>query len=168
MREGDRYTAMLTLRNTTAREMKVRASLAGTVLAPGAAASAAGTALALPPQEHTLAAGSAKEISWPVDVPAEAGAIRWLAAVQDLAVPATADKLKVTQAVVPAVPLRVQQATLQQLDGPFSLAVAPPGDALQSNGVARGGIAIGVQPKLSSALPGIRRYFETYPYSCLE
>jgi len=74
----------------------------------------------------------------------------------------------VTQAVVPAVPLRVQQATLQQLDGPYSLAVAPPGDALQSNGVARGGIAVGVQPKLSSALPGIRRYFETYPYSCLE
>ena len=33
---------------------------------------------------------------------------------------------------------------------------------------ARGGIVIGVQPKLSGALPGMRRYFETYPFICLE
>jgi hypothetical protein len=30
VRDGDRFSAMLTLRNTTAREMKVRATLQGT------------------------------------------------------------------------------------------------------------------------------------------
>ncbi|MET0681778.1 MAG: alpha-2-macroglobulin, partial [Casimicrobiaceae bacterium] len=32
----------------------------------------------------------------------------------------------------------------------------------------RGGLHVGLQPKLTGALPGLRRYFETYPFSCLE
>ena len=36
VREGDRFSAMLTLRNTTTREMKVRADLQGTANLPGA------------------------------------------------------------------------------------------------------------------------------------
>jgi hypothetical protein len=44
--------------------------------------------------------------------------------------------------------------------------VAAPADALPS-GTKRGGLNVGVQPRLG-ALPGIRRYFETYPYNCLE
>jgi len=48
------------------------------------------------------------------------------------------------------------------------LAVAPPADALPETGVKRGGLLVAVQPRLSSALPGIRRFFETYPFTCLE
>jgi len=72
----------------------------------------------------------------------------------------------------------VLQATLAQLDGPFSLPVAAPGDALlvgapiagmtPNVGKVRGGVAVAVQPKLSGALPGMRRFFETYPFACLE
>ena len=32
----------------------------------------------------------------------------------------------------------------------------------------RGGIAVSLQPKLADGLPGVRRWFERYPYSCLE
>ena len=32
----------------------------------------------------------------------------------------------------------------------------------------RGGIVVAVQPKLTGALPGMRRFFETYPFICLE
>jgi hypothetical protein len=58
-----------------------------------------------------------------------------------------------TQLVSPAVPVRVLQATLQQLEGNFTLPVAAPADALPESGVKRGGIVVGVQPKLSGACP---------------
>ena len=42
--------------------------------------------------------------------------------------------------------------------------VAPPADALP--GV--GGVQVTLRPTLAGALPGLRRWFEVYPYSCLE
>jgi uncharacterized protein YfaS (alpha-2-macroglobulin family) len=47
--------------------------------------------------------------------------------------------------------------------------VSPPADAaVSAGGVPRGGIAVSLQPKLADGLPGVRRWFERYPYSCLE
>jgi hypothetical protein len=74
------------------------------------------------------------------------------------------DALKVRQRIIPALPLTVQQATLVQLDGPFSLAVNPPADALPG----RGGLKLALQPKLAEGLPGVRDWFANYPFSCLE
>jgi uncharacterized protein YfaS (alpha-2-macroglobulin family) len=166
VRGGDRFSAMLTLRNTTSREMKVRAALQGTANLPGAApGEIARSAIALPPQDVVLAAGAAKEIAWPVDVPADAFSIVWEASAADAS---AKDRLKVTQLVSPAVPVRVLQATIAQLDGPFALVVQPPGDALPLAGTKRGGVTVAVQPRLTGALPGIRRYFEHYPFACLE
>lgn len=164
VREGDRFQAMLTLRNTTAREMKVRATLAGSARG-GPEAQRAPIALAA--QEHVLAAGASKEIAWEVLAPNDADSVAWEAAVDEIG-GAAKDRLKLTQLVVPAVPLRVMQATLAQLDGAYSLAVAPPADALSDAGVARGSVTLGLGPKLTGALPGVRRYFETYPFTCLE
>ncbi|MEP6557073.1 MAG: MG2 domain-containing protein, partial [Burkholderiales bacterium] len=78
------------------------------------------------------------------------------------------DRIRIRQRVQPAVPERVLQATVTQLDGAFALPVAPPADALPEAGVKRGGIVVAVQPKLSGALPGLRRFFEIYPFICLE
>jgi len=172
VRDGDSYTALVTLRNTTAREMKLRATLTGTASSgPGITRSP----LALPPQDITLPAGGAKEITWAVAVPAGAFSIAWEAAAEEQGgaggAARASDRVKLTQLVSPAVPLRVLQATLTQLDGTYSLPVAAPADALAEAGsgaVKRGGLAVAAQAKLSGALPGIRRYFETYPYSCLE
>ncbi|MDH5538839.1 MAG: alpha-2-macroglobulin, partial [Rhizobacter sp.] len=175
VREGDRFDAMLTLRNTTAREMKLSASLQG--VAHGGT-EIKRTPLSLAPQQLVLAPDSAKEISWPVLVPAEAFSIAWEASVEEQAAQRpgddkASDRLKLTQRVAPAVPLRVLQATLQQLDGPASLPVAAPADALtlpatKGPALPRGGLQVSVQPRLSGALPGIRRYFENYPFTCLE
>lgn len=165
VREGDQFSAMLTLRNTTAREMKVRATLQGT------AHSGAGITrapLTFAPLEVAVPAGGAKEVMWGVAVPAEAYSIAWEAAAEELGGEKTKDRLKVTQLVSAAVPMRVLQATLQQLEGPLVLPIAPPADALPETGAKRGGLNVAVQPKLSGALPGMRRYFETYPFSCLE
>ena len=163
VRDGDQFGAMLTLRNTTPREMKVHASLQGSV---NSGNELSRTPLAFAPQDVLLAAGAAKEIVWPVKVPADAFSIVWEASAEE---PGGAkDRVKLTQLVSAAVPVRVLQATLAQLDGSFSLAVAPPADALPETGVKRGGLLVAVQPRLSSALPGIRRFFETYPFTCLE
>ena len=169
VREGDQFSATLTLRNTTAREMKARVTLAGAGSKTGAGAP---VPIALPPQDVVVAAGGAKEVSWPVSVPAEAVGLAWEAAVEETG-NATApdrarDRIKVTQTVASAVPLRVLQATLSQLDHSFSVPVAAPAAALPESGTKRGGIDVGVQPRLSASLPGLRRYFETYPFTCVE
>ena len=172
VRDGDRFIAMVTLRNTTQREMKVHATLQGTANLPGpnSAAGAPGpdivhVPMALPAQDVTVAAGAAKELVWPVDVPADAFSITWEAGAEEAN---AKDRLKVTQLVAAAVPVRVLQATLAQVDGSFSLPVAAPADALPASGVKRGGLAVALQPKLTGALPGMRRFFATYPFICLE
>ena len=170
VREGDRFDALLTLRNTTNREMKLRATLNGVVnsAAPGADTMARAP-LALPARELTLAAGAATELSWSVHVPADVFSVRWEASAEEQGGGAPArDGLKFTQLVGSAVPVRVLQATLQQLDGAIRLPVAAPADALPDGGPKRGGVQVSLQPRLSGALPGLRRFFETYPFTCLE
>jgi uncharacterized protein YfaS (alpha-2-macroglobulin family) len=39
---------------------------------------------------------------------------------------------------------------------------------LPERGPKRGGVQASLQPRLSGALPGLGRFFETYPFSCLE
>ena len=165
VRDGDRFSAMLTLRNTTAREMKVRATLQGVA---NSGTEITRTPLNLPPQDVTIAAGAAQEIVWPIDVPADVFSITWEAGAAEQGAEKATDKLKLTQLVSAAVPVRVLQATLQQLEGTVTLPVAAPADALPETGVKRGGINVSVQPKLTGALPGMRRFFETYPFICLE
>ena len=162
VRAGDRFEAGFTLRNTTARAMTVRATLNGK--ADGAALSAQ-----LAMQTVQLAAGAATELRWPVQVPDGATRIEWDATAEETGAATSAkapakDRLKIVQAVAPAVPQRVWQASLQALDGALSLPLAPPADALPGSA----SVSVALQPRLSGALPGLRRYFESYPYSCLE
>ncbi len=163
VREDDEFRAMLTLRNTTAKPMKVEATPRATLLT-------------LAPQTVEIPPGEARELSWSVTVPAQLGSTRSTALMWEIEAKDTLngarDALKVTQRVVPAVPLTVQQATLVQLDGPYTLDVAPPADALPEKGgkstSARGGLKLALQPKLAEGLPGVRDWFANYPYACLE
>ena len=187
VRDADSFSAMLTLRNTTSREIKVRATLKGTanlsVAGTGAdggsvsaSASSSVSASATSPdikrvpidletKDVVLPADSAQQVAWLVDVPPGALSIIWEATADDAG---AKDRLKVTQLVAAAVPVRVLQATLTQLDGSYTLPVAAPADALAASGPKRGGIVVAVQPKLTGALPGLRRFFATYPFICLE
>ena len=165
VREGDQFAAMLTLRNTTAREMKVRATLQGVA---NSNPDITRTPMAFTSQDVTLVAGAAQEIMWPVNVPTDAFSIVWEAAVEEQGTEHAKDRLKLTQLVTATVPIRVMQATLAQLDGGFTLPIAAPAHALPETGIKRGGINVALQRKLSGALPGMRRFFETYPFICLE
>jgi uncharacterized protein YfaS (alpha-2-macroglobulin family) len=155
VREDDQFRAQITLRNTTQKPMKVEASPRVTLLN-------------LEPQTVDIPAGEARELAWNVTAPAQlaqmrAEALLWEIEARDT-IGGARDALKVSQRIVPAVPLTVQQATLVQLDGPFTLDVAPPADALPG----RGGLKLSLQPRLAEGLTGVRDWFAAYPYACLE
>jgi alpha-2-macroglobulin len=176
-REGDRFPAVLTLRNTTSRVMNVSATLKATVNtdAPGARSGAPAIVrqpLTFASQTLKLAPNAAAEVQWPVVVPAGAFSLRWEAAVQEAgnAADRARDALAFTQLVQPAVPVRVLQSTIRPLEAPLEIVMAAPADAVSPMPGAppSGGVQIGLQASLSGALPGLKRYFETYPFSCLE
>ena len=159
VREGDAFRAQFTLRNTTKQPMKV-------AVTPRA------TLLELPVQNVEIPAGEAREVAWTVTAPAQLAFTRFEALLWEIeakdSLGGARDALKARQRLIPAVPLTVQQATLAQLDAPFSLAVAPPAHALEHNGVVRGGLRLALQPRLAEGLPGVRDWFAAYPFSCLE
>jgi alpha-2-macroglobulin len=161
VREGDVFRAQFTLRNTTTRAMKV-------VVTPNV------PPLALAPQTVDLAPDSSREIAWTATVPdglaqAELPALVWNVSAAEQGGAHAADAVKLTQRVTAALPVTVQQATLAQVDGTLSLPVAPPANAsVTQQGRVRGGIAVSLQSKLADGLPGVTRWFKSYPYSCLE
>ena len=155
VREGDEFRAQITLRNTTKAAMKVEVSPRATLLE-------------LQPQTIDIPAGDAREVAWLVTAPAQlamtrAEAILWEIEAKD-STSGARDGLKARQRIIPAVPLTVQQATLVQVDGNFSLDVNPPADAIPG----RGGLKLSLQPKLAEGMDGVRDWFARYPFACLE
>ncbi|MEO6927907.1 MAG: alpha-2-macroglobulin, partial [Casimicrobiaceae bacterium] len=154
----DRFRAGFTLRNA--------ASAAQHVSVTAAATTQTGKALpALAAQTFDLAAGTARDIGWDIDVPVDAGALRWrVDAGSGSGAAAASDALAVKVDVVPAVAARTYQATLSQLSEPVSMQVARPVDAI----AGRGGIDVTLQAHLADSLPGVDEYLHQYPYSCFE
>jgi alpha-2-macroglobulin len=160
VREDDHFRAQFTVRNTTKAAMKVEVTPRATLLD-------------LKPQTVDIPAGEAREVAWMVTAPAQlaltrAEAILWEIEARDTTAPdaktAARDALKARQRIIPAVPLTVQQATLVQVDGAFTLDVNQPADALPG----RGGLKMSLQPKLAEGMPGVRDWFASYPFICLE
>jgi len=168
VREGDRYRAMFTLRNTTARAMTVEAS---------ARASLPGQDQALAAQTVQLAAGAAQEIGWEVTVPdilafTRSASLQWEVQAREKGEKggSAADHIKLSQQVVPAVPVTAQQATMGQLAPGLSVPVRAPAGALAEPGQQRprGGLQVELQSSLAGGMPGVREWFHAYPFSCLE
>src|SRR6185503_15611022 len=74
------------------------------------------------------------------------------------------DALRTSQRVSAPYPVRIYQATLTQLDGPYSQPVEKPPGAVPG----RGGINVALRPSLVGSLQGVREYMSFYPYGCLE
>ncbi len=155
VREGDRFRAIVTVRNASGRRLAVNVDASAT---PGVGA--------LAPQQLDLAPGEAREIAWTAAVPVGATRLDWqIAASTGEAGGASArDVMKVTQNVIAAVPERTYQATILQLAEPQAITVQRPVDSIPG----RGGIDVRMQAKLGGDLPGVREFFSFYRYSCLE
>ena len=163
VREGDQYRAMVTVRNTTDKDMDVE--LVAKTAVPN-----------LPATTKTkIAAGAAYEWNWDVQVPMLPSSttvpqLVWELSAQASSGSKASDQLRVVQKVDPAVPLTVQQATLSQVDGSLQMNLAAPPQSLMDsdNKAARGGVKVALQPTLAGGLPGVRDWFNAYPYTCLE
>jgi hypothetical protein len=154
VREGDRFTAGFTVRNTSARHMDVTVGLrlsGGKTSEPFAL-----LPLAIP-------AGQAREAAWQVTVPPGVAKLDYEVSAKEASGEA-ADTLKVVQKVVPAVNVRVSQATLTQVRDALKMDVERPADAEPD----RGGVAVTLRPRLSEGLDGVVEYMGRYPYVCLE
>jgi uncharacterized protein YfaS (alpha-2-macroglobulin family) len=151
VREGDRFRAEFTLRNTSDRPMDV-------VVQP----QVGGVSPPLSEQKQSLTAGAATIVAWDVLVPS--GAERLTYDVEAKESGGAADHLRVMQTVKPAVPVETYQATLTRWERPIDQPVARPADALPD----RGGVRVGFAPTLSAGLDGVRAWMRDYPYTCLE
>lgn len=150
VREKDGYQALLTLRNGTARAMSV------------AVAAKAGDQT-LETRQVKLGAEAAAELAWAAQAPEGTTSLTWeFDAREDGG--AARDRLRITQQVAPAVPATVQQATFARIEGRYEVPATLPAGALPG----KGGIEVGLSPRLSTPPPGLRRFFEDYPYTCLE
>jgi uncharacterized protein YfaS (alpha-2-macroglobulin family) len=152
VREGDRFRAEFTIRNTTQQSMDVEAS-----------ARADGVSDSLPLSVVPLAAGEAKTIGWDTRVPVGISAIHWEVEVGEKG-SATKDHIKVSQRVIAAVPSRTFQATIAQVKKPVRLEIERPQDALPE----RGGVKVSFRPKIAQSLTGVTEYMKSYPYGCME
>lgn len=154
VREKDRYSALLTLRNGTARAMTVSVSARQGDRAPEI-------------REVNLAAESAAELAWPGEAPENEGALVWeFDAVEKGGT--GKDRLRITQQVAPAVPIAVQQASFGRIDGKLEVPAALPAGAVSGKNGPPGGIEVGLSARLSTPPPGVKRFFEEYPFVCLE
>jgi uncharacterized protein YfaS (alpha-2-macroglobulin family) len=159
VREGDSFSGAVTVRNTTTHAMQIKVTARA-----GGIGSTAPVTLNLPDAVVAVPAGESREVAWPVSVPQDIGQLAWEISAQEQGGQNARDAMKLSQRVVPAVPVTVQQATLFQLDKSASMSVAQPADSLPG----RGGLSVALRPSLAGGSEGITRYFATYPFSCLE
>jgi alpha-2-macroglobulin len=153
VREGDRYAATFTLRNTTDHPVTVDAQ----------ARLAIDRAPSLQSQRVEVPAGHARDIVWRVTAPVGVARLKWEVTAKEVDGTAV-DKIKLTQSVIPAYPVRTYQATIAQLAAPLSFPAERPADAVKG----RGGLEITLRAKLGDGLDGVREYMSGYPYGCIE
>lgn len=153
VREGDRYAATFTVRNTTDHAMQVEVDAKTT------------PALAKPLQDQRLEipAGQARDFAWRVVAPVGASELKWSVSAQQ--VDGTGlDRMNVVEKVIPAYPVRTYQATIAQLTGPLSIPSKRPAAAI----TGRGGLEVSLRARLGDGLDGVREYMSFYDYNCLE
>ncbi len=166
-RSDDQYSASVTLRNTTARAMKVEVS-----------AALEGQTLKLPPQTVEVPAQGAQELAWTVGngeiLRQQAGTERavltstanfsWLFTAREVG-GSGSDRVRIQQSVLPAIKPAVQQASLLQLGAESSaLPLGLPPQTLPGSGSAQ----VSLSRSLLGSQTGLREFFRNYPFACLE
>ncbi len=152
VREGDRFRAGVTVKNSTDRDMALEVR-----------GNAIGLDNKLPQLQIMLAAGEAKECGWDVSVSQGRKTLEWDIAVEEKHGTGR-DRLKVKQNVEETVALRTLQVTIFQLDKAVALPVERPADAVPG----KGGVEVTLRSKLAGSLTDVHDYMLNYPYACME
>lgn len=161
VREGDHFSAMVTLRNGGNRPLTldvVANNNAGSGIKP------VGT------KRVSVKAGEGITMSFPTTVPLDAKKLDWTISAQEVNQPANTkpahDALKFTQNVGSAYPVRVYQQTVEQLGQvkPWAFSVQKPNGAVPG----RGGIDIRLASSLGGDMGAVREWMMRYPFTCME
>jgi uncharacterized protein YfaS (alpha-2-macroglobulin family) len=158
VREGDRFSGVFTVRNASQRPM--------TLIANARVSGEAGAAALpdFPARTMELAPGAARELDFDVTVPVGVEKLLWEITAREMGGGVAEDRLRVRQEVIPVHPVRVFQATLEQVDKPLAMDIRQPEGAIPG----RGGVRVDLQARLGDATAGIAEYMARYPYTCLE
>ena len=152
VREQDRFHAGFTVRNAGEHTVEAVVSARADYLA------------ALAPIAVSLPPGESRNVGWDVAVPLDSQAIKWEVSIREKGADEDGDRLKATQKIIAAVPVRTLQATIMQLDSPQSIAVKLPDGAIPG----RGGVKVTFRKQLGDGMGGVQEYMARYPYTCLE
>lgn len=167
VRTDDQLHASITLRNTTQQPMQVQ--LTAQVDAPEGS-----KGLKVPAQTLEIPAQSAQQAHWflnladalPSGATSSAHTLLWTIEARD-AHTGTIDALRVTQRLLPHVPVTVRHAQLVQVDGSHSQPAQRPAQSLPG----LGGIRLHLREHLADAhegLPGLRDWWHSYTHTALE
>jgi alpha-2-macroglobulin len=162
VREGDQFNAMVTVRNGADRDLTLDVALTDDVNKTPKL------------QRISLKPGLGASLAFPISVPLNVDKLAWTITAKEVGSgkqqkPAQ-DTLKVAQQVGAAVPVRIYQQTLQQLnaepqaDAPWAFSVQQPAGAI----AGRGGVDIQLNSSLAGNQDGLREWMASYPYVCLE
>ncbi|HEY2933555.1 MAG TPA: MG2 domain-containing protein [Acidobacteriota bacterium] len=151
VRQGDRFRSEVTVRNATQRSMNV-----------DIAASVKEINQPLKPLSVALSPGEAKAVSWDITAPPGFDSLTYTVEGRERG--GTADRMTVSQKVLPVWPVHTVQATIAQLDKEIHIPVQRPQDAVPG----RGGVHVLFRPTLLNGLEGVADYMRKYPYTCLE
>jgi uncharacterized protein YfaS (alpha-2-macroglobulin family) len=149
VREGDRFQALFTVRNGGDKGMRVE-------IRPEASG-----IKNMPAKTLDLTAGESKEVAWPITVPDGATSLDWTLDAREVG-GKPRDALKVKQGVRPAIPPRVQSASLQRLDKVLDIPVAAPA------GATRAELRATLAASLLDGQTTLRDHMRRYPFACLE
>ena len=157
VREGDRFDAQVTVRNGSDRPLEL--SLDATMNGDGMPATQ------LPPSTMSLAAGGAQTISLPAQVPFGVKQLQWQITAREVNASAS-DTIRISQSVGVAVPVRVFQQTLLQIEPAktTSFPIELPRGAI----TGRGGVEVKLARSLGGSADTIKQWMAAYPFTCLE
>ena len=152
VRWGDQIDNSFTVRNTTAKAMKVSLEVTSKEL------------LSLPSLENIeLLPSQSKTLNVPMTINEDLNEISLMIKAKDsLSKQEDAALSKIV--VKPAIPPRITEATLFQLKEEHQIPVGQSKNAIPF----KGGIKVHATPSLVSSLSGIKSYMREYPYGCLE
>lgn len=160
VREGDQIKNAFTIRNTTTKKMKVSVQVSVKSDHLNSESRPEFPILDLQPSQ-------AVTLDLPLTVGFGIKKLNYQITAKDT-LSGSEDSLISKVRVEPAVPIRVLQATLFQLDSTnnqtLKKTVKQPVDAL----MGKGGLGISARSSLVSGLAGVKSYLEDYPYTCLE
>jgi len=161
VREGDQFSAMVTLRNGGNRQLELDVT---------ASANAGNGFKPVGKQHVSVKKGEGITISFPAKVPFDVSKLDWLINAQELGqskdLKLAHDALRFTQKVGAAYPVRIYQQTMEQLEQgkPWTFSVQKPAGSVPK----RGGVNIRLASTLGGDFDAMHEWMRRYPFTCIE